>query len=316
MNAAVLVLSCPALIAAAAMRWLATASWPQRAPRAGIAAWQALSLTMVASAVLAGLALALPCLKISTDPAVLRACLLAMRARYATAGGAAAGAAGGVVTLAVLSRLAWCTGAALVAARRRRACHDDTLALVARPGPVPGTLLLDTERPVAYCLPGRRRIVLTTGALRSLDSRQLAAVVAHEQAHLAGRHHLVLAGAAMLSRAFPAIGLFTVAADQVRCLVEMAADDAAVRRGHRLTLAGALLALAAPRLPAGALAVAGTAAAQRVSRLVAPPHATRRSRQSVRLAVVLGAVLSLLLSAPALALIEASHCASFMNSLG
>ena len=316
MSAAVLAVACPAMIAAAAMRWLSWASWPQRAPRAGIAAWQALSLTVVASAVLTGLVLALPCLKISTDPAVLRACLLAMRARYGTAGGAAGGAGGGVFALAVVGRLAWCTGSALAAARRRRACHDDALTLVARPGPVPGTLLLDQERPVAYCLPSRRRIVLTTGALRSLDSRQLAAVVAHEQAHLAGRHHLVLAGAALLSRAFPAIGLFAFAAAQVRCLVEMAADDAAVRRGHRLILAGALLALAAPRVPAGVLAMAGTAAAQRVHRLVAPPPQARTPRRAVILAMMMAGISVLLLSAPALALLVASHCAAYMNTSG
>ena len=55
----------------------------------------------------------------------------------------------------------------------------------------------------------------------------------------------MLTFAAALRRAFPAIRFFAVAACQVSDLVEAAADDAAVRREHRLTLAGALLAVAA-----------------------------------------------------------------------
>jgi Zn-dependent protease with chaperone function len=45
-----------------------------------------------------------------------------------------------------------------------------------------------------YCVPGRLpTIVVTTGALAVLEPEQLAAVLAHERAHLAGRHHLLLA---------------------------------------------------------------------------------------------------------------------------
>ena len=63
--------------------------------------------------------------------------------------------------------------------------------------------LIDDEHPAVYCLPGRRRIVMTTGALRCLDARQLEAVLAHERAHLSGRHHLVLTFANALKDAFP-----------------------------------------------------------------------------------------------------------------
>src|SRR5438034_5303917 len=35
-----------------------------------------------------------------------------------------------------------------------------------------------SDRPAVYCLPGRRRIVLTTGALTRLDDRELDAVLA------------------------------------------------------------------------------------------------------------------------------------------
>jgi len=77
----VLLLVYAAAVATAGSRWLPRASWPLRAPRAAIAAWQAATLSVIASVVAAGLILAVPCLRISTDPAVLRACLSLMWAR-------------------------------------------------------------------------------------------------------------------------------------------------------------------------------------------------------------------------------------------
>lgn len=95
------------------------------------------------------------------------------------------------------------------------------------------------------CLPGRRRIALTTGALACLDNGQVDAVLAHERAHLSELHHLILALAVALEHAFPAIRFFAVAARQITYLTEVAADDAAARRALRLTLAAALLAAVA-----------------------------------------------------------------------
>ena len=131
--------------------------------------------------------------------------------------------------------------------------------------------IIDGDRPAVYCLPGRRRIVLTTGALTRLDDGELDAVLAHERAHLSGRHHIVLALAGALQRAFPPVRFFALAARQVAYLVEMAADDAAVRRAPRLTVASALLAVATAGVPAGALGAGGSAAAQRIQRLINPP---------------------------------------------
>jgi Zn-dependent protease with chaperone function len=159
----------------------------------------------------------------------------------------------------------------MTAGRRRRARHDDALAVLGRPGPAADIRIIDSDRPAAYCMPSRRRIVFTTGALTHLDDSQLEAVLAHERAHLAGRHHLVLAATATLERAFPGIWFFAAAALQVTYLVEVAADDAATRRAPRLTLAAALLAVAASGVPAGALGAGGSAAAQRIGRLIDPP---------------------------------------------
>nr|MDQ2813274.1 M56 family metallopeptidase [Actinomycetota bacterium] len=158
--------------------------------------------------------------------------------------GAAAGAAAGVLVAVVLGRLAWCFGSAQAAASRRGALHDDALAVLGRPGHAADVTIIDADRPAVYCLPGRRRIVLTTGALARLDGGQLDAVLAHERAHLSGRHHLVLRLAAALERAFPGVRFFAAAARQIAYLVEVTADDAAIRRSPRLTLAAALLAVA------------------------------------------------------------------------
>lgn len=302
----VLLLVYAAAIAAAGSRWLPRASWPLRAPRAAIAAWQAATLSVIASVVAAGVIMAVPCLRISTDPAVLRACLSVMWAQYATPQGTLTAATGSVLVVAVLGRMTWCTGMAMVRARRRRARHDDVLAMVARPGPA-GVRLIDDEHPAVYCLPGRGPIVMTTGALRCLDDRQLEAVLAHERAHLSGRHHLVLMFASALREAFPQAGFFAVAARQIGELIEVAADDAAIRREHRFTLAGALLAVATTGFPAGALGAGGTAAAQRVRRLIDPPRRPSPARRALTSAT-LTAVSIAALATPALALITITHC--------
>ena len=87
----------------------------------------------------------------------------------------------------------------------------------------------------------------------------------------------------------------------------MAADDAAIRREHRLTLAGALLAVASAGVPAGALGAGGTAAAQRIRRLIDPPGRPSPARRALTSAT-LAAVSIVALTAPALALITITHC--------
>jgi hypothetical protein len=295
-------------VAAAGTWWLPRVSWPQRAPRLGIAVWQALTVTVVASGLLAGLVLAVPCLRVWADWPSLRDCAMSVRAQYASAGGAISSTAGWVLTVGAAARLAWFTGTAVTGSWRRRARHDEVLAVVGRPGPVPGMVLLDDDRPAVYCVPGRRRIVFTTGALQRLDDGQLDAVLAHERAHLAGRHHLVIMLAGALRSAFPRIPFFAAAASQVSCLVEMAADDAGARRAHRLTLAGALLTVAGARVPAGALGAGGTAGAQRIQRLIDSPRPASRGRRAANSALAVIAVPLMAFSAPALAAVAISHC--------
>ena len=306
--AAALLLLYAAAIAVAGARWLPRAAWPQRAPRAGIAAWLAGAVSVAVSWAGAGLILAVPCAHLSISPAMLRTCLPLLRAQYSTPAGAAAGAAGGLLVMAVLGRVAWAAGSAAVAARRHRERHDDALAVLARPGPAADVRIIDNDRPAVYCVPGRRRIVLTTGALTRLDGSQLDAVLAHERAHLSGRHHLVLAFAAALEKAFPAVRFFVVVARQVSDLVEVAADDAAVRRAPRLTVAAALLAVAAAGVPAGALGAGGSAAARRISRLIDPPRRGSTGRRAAA-AAALAAAAAVGIAVLAVAYVTITRCA-------
>lgn len=103
--------------------------------------------------------------------------------------------------LAVLTvmTLAWRYGRSVHGSRRRASEHAQAARITGRRFPAAGipalssAVVLDSAQPAVYCVPGRpATIVLTTGALAVLDEPQLLAVLAHERAHLAGRHHLLV----------------------------------------------------------------------------------------------------------------------------
>ncbi|MET8124354.1 M56 family metallopeptidase [Streptomyces sp. NPDC005065] len=298
-----------ALLSTLMPRLLRGARWAEQAPRLGIAVWQALGVSALAGAVMAGLALTVPTVRVSADLAsMLQACVMALTAQYASPGGAAAGA---VLALAVLGRTAWCAGAAVLRIRRERRDHREVLDMVGRRDAVCGVVVLDHAEAAAYCLPGRhRRTVITTGALQALDDEQLTAVLAHEDAHQAERHDAVLTWAQTLARAFPRVPLFRTAESEVARLIEMRADDVAAARSGRLTTAAALLAVAGGHTPAAGLAAGGSTAAQRVRRLIEPHHPLNRARiaaGSLTAAVALALPL-LVLGGPAAAAMQLNYC--------
>ena len=260
------------LLAVVAPRLLRRAAWTERAPRLGVLAWQAASGSLLTAVVLGGLALAVPVTALSSGLAeVLAHCIMSIRSAYRTPVGSAAALAGLLLSAAVVARLGFVLADQWRRETSRRRAHADALALLGRPHPSLGAVVVEHATPAAYCLPGRRRlIVLTTGALAALNDAELAAVLAHERAHLAARHHLAVAAAASLARAFPRVPLLAVAADEIPRLVEMAADDTAGARADRGLVAGALVALAGAATPVGALAAGGPAALARVRRLLDP----------------------------------------------
>jgi len=196
-----------------------------------------------------------------------------------SAGVAVLAAASTLVVAAALWRYGRRTQRAVASTR----LHARAALLAGRELDGAGAVVLEDPRPVAYCVAGRpAAIVVTSGALAVLDKPQLAAVLAHERAHLAGRHHLLAMLTRGLAAVFPGVPLFARGSVEVGRLAELAADDAAARSVGRPALVAALLAIAtgtavpaaAPvtrAVPPGALAASGHAVPARVERLLDPP---------------------------------------------
>jgi Zn-dependent protease with chaperone function len=128
--------------------------------------------------------------------------------------------------------------------------------------------ILNVPQPLAYCLPGvRSRVVVSEGTLSTLTDAEVAAILTHERAHLRARHDLVLEAFSAVHAAFPRLVRSGNALRAVQLLVELLADDAAVRATGRTPLARALVACASGRAPSGALAAGGPSMVVRVRRL-------------------------------------------------
>jgi Zn-dependent protease with chaperone function len=253
---------------------LARAQWPLRAPRAAMALWQAIALAAVLSAFSCGLAIAANLLvpdangHPTTNPLdefqslgpVLWTIYVAVF----------------LLTLVIGARLIFTTIRVGVRTRARRSAHRQLIDLLDRldrtdrsnPLSARDVRMLDVEEPLAYCLPGlRQRVVLSEGAVSRLSRDELEAVITHERAHLRARHDLVLEAFIAVHAAFPRFVRSKSALGAVQLLVEILADDRAVRAvGHR-PLGRALVACADSVAPRGALAVGGPTTLVRVSRL-------------------------------------------------
>jgi hypothetical protein len=165
-------------------------------------------------------------------------------------------------------------GGSMVGLRTRRAAgrHRELLALAGLPATdLSGVTVLEHERPFVYCLPGRRGpVVVSIAALRRLDAEHLAAVLAHEHAHQAGRHHRLVLLAQILRVGFPWLPAARLGHRAVARLVELAADDAAARAQGRRQVAAALATLGQGPVPQAALGAAVVSATDRVNRLLKP----------------------------------------------
>ena len=198
----------------------------------------------------------------------------------------------GLLATAGLTRLAW---TAVRRYRDRTAWvreHLGWLAYSARQRTVHlnRVWLLDSPDPLAYCLPGKNmRIVVTSGTLEHLTEPELRAVLAHEQAHLKGRHHLLLTWIRLLDTAFPGVPLLRAAATDVPELVEWAADDHAAREAgpHALAHALGVMATAQVRSPESALSMSGACPVRRVRRQIGPRRGTSGVVENLGAALVL-----------------------------
>ncbi len=266
---------------------LAQASWPRRSPAAAILLWQALGLASGLAAVGTLIGLAMPASNVGVVRSVLQAGALVRSGDVFRLTGMFGGQ-GGMPTVIVAVRLAclaaglillallcWVLVAVSVAAVHAKRRQRALLTLLAHGDPkVPGALVVDYPSAAAYCLPGlRSQIVVSVGTLELLGRGELAAVLAHERAHLRERHDLVLLPFTALRRAFPRSTTCTDAHRCVALLVEMLADDRALRGGPARELVSALVRFGTAGTcpaPAGALAAGEGEVAARVTRLIRP----------------------------------------------
>jgi Zn-dependent protease with chaperone function len=264
-------------------RMLAPARWMSRAPLLGILTYLAAEWSAVTALGLAGATLAVHATALGGGLShAIGACVVRLRSAYGTPGGATVAELGLALAGAVVARAALSAVSHLRATGAQARAHAQTARLVGRPEPGLGAVLLEHPQPAAYCVAGRHpALIVTTGAVQALDAAQLDAVLAHERAHLAGRHHQLLAAARIGRQVLPFLPLMRDSEAQVARLVEMHADDTATRASGPRPLATALAALAAASTPGPALAAAGTDTVQRVHRLLRPGEPLGRARRQL-----------------------------------
>jgi hypothetical protein len=284
---------------------LSLGDWPERAPRLAIAAWLAATAAFLVTVALTALSLAVPGVRVSSNLALLQACWSALRASYSTAGGAALGGTGLTLGLGLLAQVGFCVIRSVRRARRHAGHYSTMLGLLGQPDTALGAVVVTHEAPAAFCLPGRcGTVVISSAAVAALTDAELTSVLAHEKAHQRGHHHLLLALLEGLAQSFGRVPLLRDCLTQVRYLLELLADDAAVRCTDRLTLAQALVTFASAgnTAPASTLAVA-TGALPRMRRLLVPQAqlSTYRLAATWSATVLIVAVPALMVVLPALA---------------
>lgn len=129
-------------------------------------------------------------------------------------------------------------------------------------------------RPFAVAYPGHTGIVISNGTRAVLTSGELAAVLAHEGAHVRQHHHLVWMILRALAGPLRWLPLVRAAVDAVLHYLEIAADDVACRQVGTTALASALLKLgtggADATLTDSTAAVLHAAGPSRIRHLVSP----------------------------------------------
>ncbi|TLS41552.1 M56 family metallopeptidase [Streptomyces montanus] len=273
MNAAPLLVGYTAAVGFIAPHLVLRARWPHRAPALAAAVWHALAVSFSLGAALTAYNLAMPTEHLHTGLlGLLHSCGLDISAgdpdpttahRLAVALPASIGVA-----------LASAFTFHVARARRARARHREAVDLVGRHSARLSATVLPYDTPAAYCLPGRHpRVVVSDAAVRELTPEQLAAVLEHEQAHILGRHHLTLAAVEAFYSVFRRLPLARHAREQTALLLEMVADDRALRGHSDEALATAMYEMAAARTPKGAFAAGGHMVLIRLKRVLGPRRA-------------------------------------------
>lgn len=272
------------LLGAALVAWLAphrlralTAAGAH--PRVVLVAWLSSVVSVVVTTALAVTVLLLP--DHGSDAfAAVHHCLTSLLHGSSPRVEAVSGAVGSLLLAGLVVRL----GVVSVRGARRRARtrreHLAVLRIAGRHEPgAPSTLWLEHDEPLAFSLAGSPGVVVATdGLAERLTGQQLHAVLTHERAHLAGRHHLVVAAADAVATILPFLPLFRRTPAVVRELVELAADASAVRTCGVDAVRGALLTVTGFGMPGSALAMSRDAVEVRLARLPDVDGPARRAR--------------------------------------
>lgn len=136
--------------------------------------------------------------------------------------------------------------------QRQRRRHRALLKILSSPSTESAdTVVINHPSPVAYCLPGGARsvTVLSDGLVDLLEPPELEAVLIHEQTHLTQRHHLLLWAFAAWRSALPWLPTSQLAQRSVNDLIEMLADDVALKSVDRPTLIKAIAVVASGAAP-------------------------------------------------------------------
>jgi beta-lactamase regulating signal transducer with metallopeptidase domain len=243
------------------------------APRLGVAAWMtAIASVLVSWAAATTFTLADVVHHWNHPGSALAHCLATLR-------GLAAGNAGTALQLGMLILVGLGAEAVTISAarlmrmlmrmRNQTHGHASAVRLVGRRQAGLDAVVIDAPEAAAYCIAGRpHAVVVTSAALAALTKPQLEAILAHELAHLDGRHPEIVAVARSLAKIFPRLRLMTEGAHHISRLLEMCADDAAAREhGRQPILDGILVLTGATPVPSGALGAAGVAVLARAQRL-------------------------------------------------
>lgn len=253
-----------ATMATCAPHVLSRSSLPRRSPGLALVLWHA----SIASA---GFAIVLAAFKLMSDSRYLPIGQSDPDAHPVSLAQTLVTVAIGLFILAFAStRLLHAATRRLRAERSMRRRHLALLSMVGRHDPELDATVIPAPTAAAYCVAGTRHVVITEHAVRLLEPRELAAVLAHERAHLSGRHHLLVGWATLLVDAFPDLAALHRLREATSNLVELLADDRARHLVDGSSLAAAI-ALLGREVPNTGLAATGGQALVRVERLLEPP---------------------------------------------
>lgn len=216
-----------------------------------------------------------------------------------------------LIAVLLTLRLAWVAARRVLREVRWRRTHLHHLLAQGRRTTLRGhpVWLLDSLERDAYCMPGTDfGITVSRGTLSALGTREVDAVLAHENAHLRGHHHLLVGWVRLLAATFPWVPLLRAAEHHVPVLVEWCADDDAARRVGVEPLVHALGALVSREThERHTLAASGACTVQRVRRLLSPPP-----QGPLRRRLLTGAAVLAFIAAPAVSV--ALGTASMMSA--